>query len=415
MSYNINSFHNNECDKRAISNFVCYIPIIFTFLQNMHFFGFSLLTVVTIAIVLILSITNFRNTKLLLRTSIDTIIILLSVVILFSIIFSKGIQSSIEFTFIYLIGILLYYLLLNNDSWIPKFFKGLFIFALFNLVITLISFIDFQLFKSIFYRFLTNKAMIFTDSYYSKFGFHAGIMGQTGTNAIALSMGLPYLVGCISRNNKKVSYILLYILFLFGIVITGKRGAFIYALFATFFVYAIKQKKKPSSFLRIVFVIVFFMILLYFAYHYIEPVTILIDRLIPDSDSVTDLSVHRFDLYNEAISVFKQNFIVGIGIGAYPNVSAYSNNVHNDYLEAFAELGLVGGITVLLLYILPLVNSIKLDNTTDEVTESLYLITFFSLTSLTSIVFYNYGFMLILFVCIAAIQSKLIKNIKVRR
>lgn len=400
-------YTNNISRKRSIPILFCYIPAVFTFLQNMHFLNFSSLTLVTATFVIVLFLISSRSIKLYFDSTIDYLILLLSAFILLSVTVSSSFQASIEFVSIFFIGILMYYLLSCNSTWIQNFYKALFFLALINLIITILSFIDFQLFKSIFYRFLTGKAIEFTDSYYSKFGFHAGIMGQTGTNSVVLSMGFPYLVGCISRNEKKIPYIALFVMFLFGIVITGKRGAFIYVLITSFIIYAIKQSKEPSSLFKKIFAMIFLLLLLYFAYCFIEPFTILIDRLIPNSDSVTDLSAHRFDLYSEAISVFKSNPIIGIGIGAYPVISVYSNNVHNDFLEMFAEMGIFGGLTYLILCLILLANSIKLCAASNKMTESMYLIMFLSLTSMTGIVIYNYGFMLIFFVCVAAIRSEI--------
>ncbi|WP_036153543.1 O-antigen ligase family protein [Maribacter forsetii] len=64
-------------------------------------------------------------------------------------------------------------------------------------------------------------------------------------------------------------------------------------------------------------------------------------------------------LIEEGIEVFKQYPILGVGLGQFPLYSKYGLFTHNSYTEILAEQGIIGGMLLIMLFLIPLFKSYK--------------------------------------------------------
>lgn len=102
-------------------------------------------------------------------------------------------------------------------------------------------------------------------------------------------------------------------------------------------------------------------------------------RLNTEDDSINE----RLGYYSDAVKSIMQYPIIGIGVGnwkiksiqyAGDSVVGYTvpYHVHNDFLQIFAEIGIIGGLTYLMIYLIPIYRIvIKLK---DRVLDNLNLI-----------------------------------------
>lgn len=124
------------------------------------------------------------------------------------------------------------------------------------------------------------------------------------------------------------------------ILVTSSRGS-ILALFLTSVVYIVwylrKVKFKPQ-YVFLILVIILFMGSLLFTY--IDPViNMLFSRL-----SYNELlqGSGRNYIFSEAVEVFMDKPVFGVGLGNFKNISSSGNRTHNLYLELLTETGLIG-------------------------------------------------------------------------
>ncbi len=153
---------------------------------------------------------------------------------------------------------------------------------------------------------------------------------------------LPFAI-FLYLETKEKKWILSTGLLLLVDVLTFSRGGEI-ALIVGFFVFLFISKPitniKFKHFTIVgVIIIVFFLI----------TIGSTVSERFSSSFSSSDKSVtHRFVLWEEAVGVFKNNPIFGVGLGAYPHEVDFSADyrkpiyVHNTYLDILVEVGIIG-------------------------------------------------------------------------
>ena len=211
-------------------------------------------------------------------------------------------------------------------------------------------------------------------------GFLATIGGSLTYVDYIMGFGVAVSIAEYMDNHKKV-YLLSTLVFMFTIVIIGRRGELLAAalmLITLMIILDNPNKRKKHIMIGITCIIISIMLFIYFMpilknidflYRYI----ITIERMFNGED----FSSGRFELYSYAIEGFKQNPIIGIGWGNYKNLipedfrkvhgfSGYGAHdladVHNIYLQFFCETGIIGAtliIGVLLAIFIITINTIN--------------------------------------------------------
>ena len=206
-------------------------------------------------------------------------------------------------------------------------------FSMMNVLITVASIFFPETFATVMSQLLPNVN--------AKFTFASGIMGQTGTNAYVICYGLLYWLILLSGNPKsKLKTIVLLALSLFALFLTGKRGPLIWVGATFLIVDLIRRKtmgeKNPLKRLWQYALLVAALMVFIAIIDSNELIQQTFDRFTVEEDG--DFSSGRLELYKRAILIIKENVFLGIGAGAY---NYYGIGAHNDYLQIFAENGLL--------------------------------------------------------------------------
>lgn len=195
----------------------------------------------------------------------------------------------------------------------------------------------------------TNDILYWSNGY----GF-AGFTYQLGVTAIILI----YFESVVLYNdfkNQKTKIILL-ISIVICIFLTGKRAVALLAVLLPIMVLLLGKGVTSKRAFNILAIMSIVGVLVYF---FISNAELFIDskilgrfaNTIIDMESGRDFSSHRSILYSDAIRLFNNNKVFGIGLGQYKELSQFGTDVHNTYLQVLCEMGLVGFVC----YLLPLV------------------------------------------------------------
>ena len=220
-----------------------------------------------------------------------------------------------------------------------------------------------------------------------------GFSSNLNVAGFSLLFRIPFVIFFIITSKsilKKVVYFLIFGITLFCIIITGSRGAilsflllFICFIGYNFFSYREKRKILVSLSIFSLFIFSTQTLLYQNGGSVIDRVATLTPTVIQKDSSTNE----RLSWYNAAIEGIKDKPLFGHGIGNWKIVgNEYVSKkieqyivpkyVHNDFIEAFVELGIFGGLLFLSIFALILYTLYKLKNKLKEKHIELSLILF---------------------------------------
>lgn len=182
-----------------------------------------------------------------------------------------------------------------------------------------------------------------------------------GSNSNPNSVGIIMAIGvcCVlfKLNIKKIfkSIFLFCIIFLllYATILTGSRKSFLSIVFILiFWIVFVAFRKIERTKLKALFLLILLLIAGYSILYKFFQESILIQRL---DELFTRGDVTRTGMYKEAIELFKQSPIVGVGFNNYRVLSVYGTYSHSTYAEALACTGLIGVILYFIPYIILLI------------------------------------------------------------
>ena len=222
-------------------------------------------------------------------------------------------------------------------------------------------------------------------------------LGQTASILVYCEIVLLYLPEKVSGiiNRKKILYYLLLGLIVLGIFSTGKRLHAVLALALPFIVYLVSSMQHNMK----KFLIVLFCILIaglsyeYFVNNvYMLSDSFLIGRFANSYIEMQyggDIYSGRQELYDMALKVFRENPLLGIGVGRFREYTGSLTQVHNTYLQVLCEQGIIGFVMFIIpilycfSYTLTLLKKVKDKTTSDYLYFSLGLQLVYLLCGLT--------------------------------
>ena len=231
---------------------------------------------------------------------------------------------------------------------------------IFNLGIFFLIGIAVQITLPNFYN--THIATLFTNSdqviYWGRaYGF-AGFAYQLDVTAVPLLYAEGIYLFYLSSNNKAKMWKKCFVvgLFILGVLLTGKRMMVILAVLAPVIVYVISRKilgKRLITLLCLAVVLGVGLLYLYYNAEHLLASNVFrrIAKTFVDLKSGIDISSGRTELYDIAMTAFRNNPFFGIGIGNFTKLEGAYTATHNTYFQVLCEQGLVG----LVLYIIPLI------------------------------------------------------------
>lgn len=261
----------------------------------------------------------------------------------------------------------------------------------------------------------------------------AGLCSNYSTNGIYLSLGIGITFVNLLRQ-KSIKSILFFLLFLFALLISGKRGPLVFSIASCIICYLSFSGKKPGKFLKMLIIVMILGIVVYLAAQYIPALNNTFARF---SELSTDSTGGREILFQLAIEMFSENHLFGHGWGSYKyraNVSVigaiYGRNsdmyAHNCYLQLLAETGIIGFIIFISAFVGTLLLSFRVlkkirTTTTNKnhgmyvLVVSIYMQVFFLMYCLTGNPLYEYTNLFPYMMSCAipiAIQYRMVKGLK---
>lgn len=291
----------------------------------------------------------------------DTILwIILCIILIMSTVYSISRQDSIEVVSLIFMAIILKMLYENEEKeWKKYFLRLTLISSGVHVVATIIQLIFPNLINSLNSIILSPEGLKINQELY-KTGGYAGITAQTSINAfyIAIFVGIIFLNLVLKKENKALNTFFL-IVSIIALFVTGKRGMLIFSLLSIILIYlytAFKDKKNILKYVPMFFIIG---IIGYISVINIPQAKVVIDKIQTLNEQGNKLN-GRDILWKESIEVFKENPIVGIGIGNIQIIIGdYS---HNTYIQLLAETGIIGFTMYILATLISLFTTIKKAN-----------------------------------------------------
>lgn len=320
--------------------------------------------------------------------------------------------------FSYIAALVLVFILSYSTNWTKTFFDILKIFSLIHAGATMIFFLFPTVYS--FYRPMIYSA---TGSLTLN-GYKSGLTVHYSTNAIFLSQGLiAYCVEMITSKKVSLKAMFFFIILLVALFLTTKRAHILFGLGAMCYVYYV----QTGRFLRIVkftAIAAAVLLLLLWLVQYIPVIDDTIQRFI--NGNIKDMSGRQY-IYDVAYQEFLRNPIFGRGWNwfVHSDSSKYlvktrnwssvgeTVQVHNVYLQLLLEVGIVGFVFVVMLFIKTflaskdLYNKLCRDNDVlfqDEKKVLLFSIgyqVFFLCYSMTGNPLYDYVVYIVYFFCCA--------------
>lgn len=249
-----------------------------------------------------------------------------------------------KYIIFYVISIVYYFLLQSAPKNAKLFFYPLLIFSIITSIVSWIA--------ALFPNFYINNILsIFNDislsySFLNK-GMNHGLTTHYSRNSLYITMGI-FILFCkiISSQGKLKNRNTLYFLLIFLLAtqfLVAKRGLTIF-MFAAMGIILLSREKGFKNKIK-----------KFGKYILIGGLTVLIVSIfLPQVSNVFvrflsmfksgDVSTGRFGLYSIAIKMFLKSPIIGCGWGSFLEIVAGTTfqAVHNDYLQALGEIGIIG-------------------------------------------------------------------------
>ena len=274
--------------------------------------------------------------------------------------------------FYYVVTVILFLILCHSDNWIKIAINIILLFTIEHVFCTWLFYFcpDFY----ISYVMPLFPEMFQSDLLYQfEHGQMAGLTYHYSTNGMYLAIGLIMEFGLLLRPNlKKERKILLSILFILNLgalLLTGKRAHLLFSILAIIIMLIVKNKKQiKKSLLQIFVALIVACCLIGIGSMFLPELGNTINRIIQFSQS-GDVTNGRLPLYNLALKSFEKSPIIGNGWGSYKynyeksNINLNNNyeqfDAHNIYLQLLSEVGILGTVFILGIFLTFLVRTIK--------------------------------------------------------
>ena len=179
-------------------------------------------------------------------------------------------------------------------------------------------------------------------------GYMPGFTPHYSTNGMYLAVGLAVPVAYLISGSRKFIIKLLFVLILFALLVTGKRGHVVFGIASILICYYFLNCDKPvKRWFKIVSAVVLGVLALVIAAEFVPSVMNVVYRFIETAES-GDISYGRDAFRVLALELFAQNKLFGIGWDGfryyYNTLFDYEINVHCVYVQLLCETGIIGSI-----------------------------------------------------------------------
>lgn len=256
------------------------------------------------------------------------------------------------------------------ESFIPFIKLIILVIAFISLLISLTKISKPHVFisKAFIISILIESIYTVTDFLISEIGF-TGISMNRNISAFSIVLKLPLLIYLYTKLTKNKNILkIIEIIAIISIIILQSRAAIFSLFFIYFFALFFKHQKKLSSVISILFSLGF---LLFFLNNTSNLTS---EKFFNTFNLEQDQSYNqRISYFINSVNLFKEKPIFGHGIGTWKieslknSIDSSSNviipyYVHNDFLQMLMETGIIGFITYIIIFILIVINLLKIFN-----------------------------------------------------
>ena len=189
-----------------------------------------------------------------------------------------------------------------------------------------------------------------------KEGCVAGFTAHYSTNGMYLAIGSLLVFCLLFKENffkyHKKGWAFLLMVTVGALLLTGKRGPFLFAVAAAMITYWVFNKESMKSIIKILVFLIAMAFMFGILINFIPALGNIVNRFLDQGGS--DITNGRTGLYQFAWGVFLQNFWFGIGWMGYSYEFEKSSffwgrmvGTHNVYLQLLCETGIVGTFIIL--------------------------------------------------------------------
>lgn len=286
-------------------------------------------------------------------------VLLISSIVIYGVFVSNDVYSLLY----YGMAFLLPFVLLSE---MKQFIRPIKIYAVFSLVIVAGSFFNylFPIIYSAMIPLFYSGYSLKSVQWLAKEGtFYPGIFSQV--NYVAFFLGIA--IGAV-YNFRKIIFTNIWLIIegilMFGMLLTGKRGAFVYAIVALLLIYFLEGMGREKIFriIKIATVVVMLYLVLAFIAKQSE-----IPSIVRIYDTVNSLvfsgtvdDTGRTQLRKQAFWYFHDYPILGIGWGNFKKLfSLRSTYVHCIYIQLLCETGIVGTMVFACFFVKNILEGLK--------------------------------------------------------
>ncbi|WP_167555991.1 O-antigen ligase family protein [Peribacillus simplex] len=306
---------------------------------------------------------------------------------LVSLIYTTNLSDGLRFVISIFVLIIIKIIFENDFKCQKRIMSVFFIFSLIHVLTTILYFIIPELIVIINRNILNTEQLAFNLEAFSR-GESAGITGQTGTNAFYISVFNAIVFGkMITIKNQRLIYLLLYIIGIIALFMTVKRGPLLFNVIAIFIVIitmAIAEKRNLLKYFTVIFLLIIILFTVLTSLSSSNPIFY-------KWFNTNDVSNGRFDLFIITWEYFKESPLIGNGAQS-TRILFNGGAPHNIYLQVLAELGLVGLICLLSIFIFTFFNTMKLIKNALSKADNKNLIATLVSSLYLQVYFISYGF-----------------------
>ena len=381
------------------------MSLLIVLLNLFLFFSYMVNNYVTSAVIVLLTIYELIICRKQLKFyKSDFVIISLIIVFLISFLFSPTKSSAIIYFLLFVASMLLVILLKNNKVWHVNFYKSAVFFSGIHVFATFLQYFFPNFVNNYINLRLLTPTQYLKNMYIYRAGGYAGITGQSGANAVYISIFIILIFCMIISQKIKKKNIIFVLLGLFALYLTDKSGPTLSIIIALLFtVYILIYNKSKDKFKMLIIRNILFMVTIVVAIYYFF--------MYKDFNSfgiyIAESSSGRLGIYSNMINIFKLHIWFGNGLLSVP----YYLNIygHNIYLQILCETGIFGFLVFFYFFVKIIklgISNCKLNINNEKKFNSLVsfcFIIFFEFYGLTGNPIYD-GFSLMFFALFLAIE-----------
>lgn len=174
-----------------------------------------------------------------------------------------------------------------------------------------------------------------------------GLTSHYSSNAFYVAFGVIYLLFFKNQIDKRIRIAFLGIFFI-CLLLIGKRGHLLFLVISLGLGYAIIKRISIMTIVKSLAVITAILLTTIVIINVVPQANRTFNRMLAENAENGDLTSGRFNMYEDINELYKENGSMPIGWAQYAHSTNYYHPaLHNDYLQLYYEVGVIGSVLVL--------------------------------------------------------------------